>query len=164
MCLLYLRWGVSVHFRRLRSLESANFNCQDEGKRQGDQQKSWPWRQSNPGSSYTVASELIPAPPCHQGRLISTFTPSLLTLLDHTPVWAGKSWEIGRTWGRCGKRQPSWAFSLEDILTCLARKSTGVNNKLTDGWIQYSCLSFGILVPSRFAHRHTLMASCDSLV
>ncbi len=49
-------------------------------------------------------------------------------------------------------------FSTEDISTRHSRKSTGVNNKMNDGWIPFSCSSFRVLVLCMPAHCRTVTA------
>ncbi len=49
-----------------------------------------------------------------------------------------------------------WAKTIWiNILTCHSRKSTGVNNKINDGWIPFSCFSVRVLVLCMLAHCHT---------
>ncbi len=58
-----------------RSLDSTNFDDQDSdlARTDGRRINRRPWWQSNRGS-YNEASELIPAPPRHSDKLISTCT------------------------------------------------------------------------------------------
>lgn len=47
---------------------------------------------------------------------------------------------------------------MKDILTCHSRRSTGVNNEISNGWIPFSCWSFGVLVLCLLALCHTVRA------
>ncbi len=49
----------------------------------------------------------------------------------------------------------------KNMLTCCSRKSTGVNNKMNDGWIPFSCFCFRVLV---LFMRLTVMAYWDTWI
>lgn len=47
-------------------------------------------------------------------------------------------------------------FFIEDILKRRNRKNTGVNNKISDGWIPFNCFNFRVLISS-LSHCHTVI-------
>lgn len=56
------------------------------------------------------------------------------------------------------------AFSQKTFLACPGRKSTGVNNKMSDGWVSFSCSSFqGLGIVHADSHRrHAVTAYWDT--